>query len=225
MHRQGQNVPASSAGPTLVKCPMRVLIVDDHTLFRDSLAALLDQWRTDIEILTAGTLRDGLGQLIKTADIDLVIADLGLPDETGPGNVAAKIVDSAQAVPVMIVSMMETRSVIEETMRAGARGFIKKSQGGKVLLAAIELILAGGTSFPAIKDDASNDLPKWAERLSPRQIQVVGLLARGLSNKEIARELKLAEATVKIHVHRCLQLLNVPSRAKAAQLVQVAGRE
>jgi DNA-binding NarL/FixJ family response regulator len=193
---------------------MRVLVLDDHRLFLDGLCSLLKQWREGICLVTCSHVSEAVHLLQVPPRYDLVLSDLTLPDSLEPAGTLQRVVDAAAGVPVAVVSMLEAADVVSVVQLHGARAFIRKSDGAAVMLASLDLVLAGGTSYPAppVRPPASLAL----QTLSLRQREVLHHLEQGLSNKEIARRLCIAETTVKVHVHRILQLLGSASRAKAA---------
>lgn len=197
---------------------MRFLLIDDHTLFRAGLARILADAYPDVSLLTAGNLRDGLGVLAASPP-DLVLLDLSLPDTADRHPVAA-IRDAMPGVPVLVISMLDGSEAVSAALRNGARGYLHKTEDETVMLHAIALVLAGGRTVPGWYERAPVPASKVPTRLSPRQWDVLGLLEKGLSNKEIARVLGIAEATVKIHVHNILKALGTESRQKAAHLAR-----
>lgn len=196
---------------------MRILLLDDHALFREGLRTLLDQFLSEAELVEATTLRQALERL-KGPPFDLMLVDLDLPD--------ARQIEAPQALhqaapdtPLIVISMTERRDLVAQSLRLGARGFISKADSSRQMMTTIGAVLQGGTSIPARFTDPGR--PSAAPALSARQTEVLGLLAEGLSNKEIASRLGIAEVTVKVHVHHVLKALGTSSRAKAAALARV----
>lgn len=195
---------------------MHVLVVDDHRLFLDGLQALLVGWRGDVQVVTAGRLADAIEQLRRAARFDLVLLDLTLPDALDPVHTVQRLVAAAAGAPVIAVSMLVQADLVTRVIGAGARGFIRKTDSAELMLAAIEVVRAGGVHVPAdtLKPATLQRPPE--PPLSERQCDVLELIARGWSNKEIARERAIAETTVKVHVHRILQVLGLTTRARVA---------
>lgn len=202
---------------------MRVLVVDDHRLFRDGMKSLLAHWRSDAALVEAGRLGEALDLLGTGERFDLILLDLTLPDSQDFEDTLGRMGRTAPQVPIVAVSMHDQRSVVAAAIRLGARGFIRKTDSASVMVGALEMVLAGGSCVPAELLCDDRDPTQDAPPLSERQREVLGLIAQGLSNKEIARELGIAEPTVKVHVHRILQLVGTPSRAKAAVWARRAG--
>lgn len=202
---------------------MRVLLVDDHRLFRDGMKSLLAQWRKDITIVEVGRLGDALEALGAGQGFDLILLDLTLPDSLEPQHTMGAVLAAADAAPVVAVTMLDRHPGLRHTVQAGARGFIRKTDSAQVMMATLEMVLAGGSAIPADLLNEPSPLSRPEAPLSERQLDVLRLIAKGLSNKEIARALGIAEATVKVHVHRILQLIDMPSRSKAAAWAHEVG--
>lgn len=194
--------------------PMRLLVVDDHQLFLDGLKSLLARWRTPLQIDEATRLAEARLQLRRQPRYDLVLLDLMLPDVLNPWETLRQLLPETAGAPVVAMSMTASAELPAEAIRAGARGFIHKTDRAELMLSVLDVVLAGGSCLPPqpVTPNTAAEVPV----LSERQREVVALLARGLSNKEISRELDIAETTVKVHVHRILQLLGIDSRTKVA---------
>ncbi len=199
---------------------MRFLLIDDHALFRAGLARILAEAYPDVALLTAGSLREGLACLAASPP-DLVLLDLSLPD-TADQHAVAAVSAVAPEVPVLVISMLDGSETVSAALRHGARGYLHKTEEETVMLGAIALVLAGGRTVPGWYERPPARVSDAPPPLSPRQRDVLALLERGLSNKEIARSLGIAEATVKIHVHNLLKALGTESRQKAAHLARQA---
>ncbi len=204
--------------------PIRVLIVDDHTLFRSGIKALL-QRQEGFEIV--GEAGDGLEGLkrAKFLQPDVVLLDLHMPGISG--REAVKLL--AEEVPecnVLLLTVSEDAEDLIETIRAGARGYLLKNIETEFLLNAIRAAARGesvvspqmtGKLLMGVrmgKEGAATEADK--EKLSPREKEIIAHLARGASNKEMARALNVAESTIKIHVQNILKKLHLTSRVQAA---------
>ena len=128
-------------------------------------------------------------------------------------------------VPILVASGGAGAKEVQAIIHAGARGFLPKTVTREQFMHTIHLLLAGGTSVPAqmLSRGSPEDLPFWLTALTPREKDVLRATARGLSNKEIARELKLAEVTIKLHLSAVFRKMGVRSRTKAAMLATSAG--
>lgn len=164
--------------------------------------------------------------------------DLFLIDFHMPGMSLAALSRLAQIhpnVPIAVISGTADAADVRSTIQAGARGFIPKTASGTHLAHAIELLLAGGTSVPADlmlapsepgKRAPDNDLltrPDWLTGLTARELDVLKAVTRGLSNKEVGRELGLAEVTIKLHLRSIFRKMGARSRSDAAVIATKAG--
>lgn len=199
---------------------MKILLADDHALFRAGMKHLLADLDTNVEI---SETHDGPGVLrIMGGDtaFDLLLLDLGMPGLGGLGVLAALRRQSPET-PVVILSASEDPADVRAAMAGGASGFIPKSAHSEVMLDALRLVLAGGVYQPPATLLANAPAATKDEALTPRQREVLALIKRGKSNKEIGRALDLTEGTVKQHVSAILKTLNAPNRMRAV----LAGKE
>lgn len=198
----------------------RVLIVDDHPLFRDALRHALSAGKTRLDISEAGSLDSLIAFLARDDACDLVLLDLRMPGVQG---FSGLIFLRAQYpnIPVVIVSASEEAVVVRKSLDLGASGFIPKSSGSATIIEAVETVLGGGVWSPPWAD---SDVPGDAETaaiarrvasLTAQQIRVLMMLKEGLLNKQIAYALDVTEATVKAHVSAILLKLGVASRTQA----------
>lgn len=203
---------------------MKLLIIDDHSIVREGVAALLAQPGADAVVFQAASAASGLAEIDAHSDLDAVLLDLNMPGEDG-FSALREIGRRRPDLPVIVLSSSEDPADVRDALAAGAFGYLPKSSTPKTLMSALQLVLSGEVYVPLImlKDvdskaerDAS---PRRGDRINPlteRQIAVLRLLARGLSNKEIGRELSVAERTIKAHVTAIFKSLGVTSRAQAA---------
>jgi DNA-binding NarL/FixJ family response regulator len=209
---------------------MRVLLIDDHALFREGIRLLLDQVELDCCVLQAGSCTQGIALMEQCADLDLVLLDLGLPDMDGM-EALLTLRERFPAVKVVVLSGFEDRALALEAVSRGAMGFIGKSFSSETLLDALRLVFRGGIYLPqALIEKGGTSLPmssphqasapKTDDRpscgLTPRQLEVLELVAQGSPNKVIARQLKLSPATVKTHIAACMRALKAKNRTEAA---------
>jgi DNA-binding NarL/FixJ family response regulator len=195
----------------------RIIIADDHPLFRAALHQTLDALG-DITIEEVGDLPALSAALEHDRDFDLILLDLNMP---GAHGFSGLLLLRAQypEVPVMIVSAIEEPVTIRRTFSLGAAGYLRKSEGPGGIRTAIETVLRGEISVPEgvslSSDDEQSGLMRRLATLTPQQIRVLMMLSDGLMNKQIAYELSISEATVKAHVSSILQKLDVDSRTQA----------
>jgi DNA-binding NarL/FixJ family response regulator len=206
---------------------LRLLICDDHALFREGLQYVLRGLAPEAVLEEAGDADGALARVGRTRDLDLVLLDLELPGRSGL-DALRELRERYPEVPVAIVSAHANPDVVKRALLAGACGFIPKSSTGSVLRQALELIFSGGIYVPPeILDAPAGEAGAASERrrdharqLTDRQRQVLALLARGLTNREIAGQLHIAEGTVKNHVAAILERLEISNRTEAAYVVR-----
>jgi DNA-binding NarL/FixJ family response regulator len=213
---------------------VRVLIADDHGLYRRGLRALLEKVRPDIEVLEAMGMDDALAQLTGPAKVDLAIVDLHMNGELSQ-NILKEVGTACPQTSFIIISASRTRADVLRALDAGMDGFVSKSQSDEEIVTAISDVLSGRIYVPPLllkskggeadEINAPSLVPATGaatapHKLTPRQRDVLALVADGLSNKEIARALKIAEATTKIHVAALMRALGVRNRTEAAVRVK-----
>jgi DNA-binding NarL/FixJ family response regulator len=211
---------------------MRVLVVDDHAVFRDGLAAILESL-PGVEVV--GAAGDG-SEAVRSAQAlepDLVLMDLHMPTMDGI-EATRRIVAERPDVAVLVLTMLADDRSVFDALRAGARGYLLKESGRADLQRAIEAVSAGqgildpsvaGRVFSAAKrppPDSANDVQQLPE-LTSREREVLDLVARGLPNGEIADRLFLSEKTVRNHVSNIFTKLHVGDRAAAVARARDAG--
>ena len=211
--------------------PIRVLLIDDHTLFRSGVKALLSR---SPEFEVVGEAADGLDGVkrAKTLRPDVVLLDLHMPGT--PGKDALKLLlEEVPDTKVLMLTVSEDAEDLIETLRSGATGYLLKNIDTEMLLDSVRRAAEGeavvspqmtsklvqGLKAPAKAEPAMSE----KDKLSPREREILAFLAKGASNKEIARNLDLAESTVKIHVQHILRKLNLSSRVQAAVYAVEAG--
>jgi DNA-binding NarL/FixJ family response regulator len=198
----------------------RIVLADDHPLFRDALRLTLQDALGDVRFDEAGSLREAISILSGADDIDLVLLDLKMPGVQGFSGLVL-VRSQFPLVPVVVVSGTEESAVIARAISLGASGFVPKSAPVPQMQSAISTVLEGGewvpegvnTSQPA--DSEADEIARRMSTLTPQQMRVLMMLREGLLNKQIAYELSVSEATIKAHVSAILQKLNVESRTQA----------
>lgn len=192
----------------------KILIIDDHQIYLDGLEMIISQSLKDAVILKAHDGQSALDMVIKQPSIDLILLDLDLQTQSGL-EIWDKLKHAVGTLPVAILSASTRLPDIQHSKQRGALGFINKAIDNNSLLAAIQTMLDGELYFPY----NLTALPTF--QLTPRQKQVLTLLAEGLPNKSICRSLDMSEATVKTHLRTIFSLLDVTSRT---QCVSVANK-
>jgi len=199
---------------------MKVLLIDDHVMFREGMKFLLSDLDETLELVEAGTLEAALSAL-EEHGADLILLDLMLPDTEGMAALRRIRADYA-GIPLAVVSGVEDPAQIRELIEEGALGFVPKTSSSDVLIAALKLIIAGGVYLPPVALDyvppAQPDATRGQsldEVLSSRQSAVLQKAIQGKPNKVIARELDIAEGTVKAHLSLAFRALGVNNRTEA----------
>jgi DNA-binding NarL/FixJ family response regulator len=198
----------------------RLVIADDHPLFRGALREAVTGLFERMDIAEAGTFNEVAELLERASDVDLVLLDLTMPGVRGFSGLMY-LRAQYPGVPVIVVSANDDPAAIRRCMQFGASGFIPKTLGVDTMRAAIARILGGGVWTPPDVDlSAGSDAETAAlmarmATLTPQQVRVLMMLSEGLLNKQIAYQLGVSEATVKAHVSAILQKLGVESRTQA----------
>jgi len=202
---------------------LSVLLVDDHNLFRSGVRALLAR-QVDIEVV--GEAADGLDGVKQARQLkpDIVLLDLDMPGVTGR-EVLHTLLEELPQTRVLMLTVSEDAEDLLATLRAGAAGYLLKNIDTEYFVDAIRRAAAGesvvspemtGKLVAGLKGPVVGVSQADKDRLSVREREILVVLARGASNKEIAREFNLAESTIKIHVQNILRKLNLNSRVQAA---------
>lgn len=212
---------------------MKILLVDDHVLFREGMRYVLQQLNDGVsEIFEAGSFPDGLKIAGEHPELDLALLDLHMPGSEGPLSIKS-FHHSYPHIPIVVVSGEESYEIMEKAMDYGAMGFVGKNSAVPVMLNALNLVLSGGIYIPPQllqkQGGVTGRQTGFAERdnfraddysLTARQMEVLAHLACGLSNREIADKMGLAEGTVKVHIAALYQILRVNNRIEAVRMAE-----
>ena len=203
---------------------LRVLVIDDHTLFREGLEGLLS--RRDIDVVASvGNGEEGI-RLAQELNPDIVLLDMRMPEINGLG-VLNRLNDLNLKMPISMLTTSSDERDLVEALQNGAKGYLLKDMEPDSLVVALRDIVNGGTIVaptlaPVLAKVVQGNIPEQEEtpfeELTPRETEILGLLAEGQSNKVIARNLGISDGTVKLHVKAILRKLNVHSRVEAAVL-------
>ena len=227
--------------------PLKVLVIDDHPLVQQGVAAALESLGHDVNVLTAADSEQGLTAAAANPDIDLVLLDLALPGMSGLGLINA-LHHRFPSLPVVVLSAMEDPENIRNAIAAGAMGFVPKSAPTRVLIEVLQQVLEGEVSVPASvgsipatgtappggaqgsgqgtgqgRGQASPGSEPDVALLTLRQLEVLSRLCQGKTNKQIATELGLSEKTVKAHVTAIFKVLGVVNRTQAVLVARRIG--
>ncbi|MDO4705136.1 MAG: response regulator transcription factor [Comamonadaceae bacterium] len=209
---------------------IRILLIDDHTLFRSGLRLLLKR-QSDFEVVAEAA--DGIEGLKRARELqpDVILLDLNMPGLSGL-EVLHILAQDLPACAVIVLTVSEDGEELAQALRSGARGYLVKNIDADALVASIRRAVAGepvidpGMTVKLVEQFRNQAPPPppapsaeaqgQRSKLTARELQVAQLLARGDSNKAIARELDVTESTVKIHVQNVLKKLNLHSRVQIA---------
>jgi len=201
---------------------VRVLVVDDHPVVRAGLVGLLDG---EGEIAVVGQAEDGAQAVSLARDLepDVVLMDLRMPGLDGAA-ATAQILAERPTTRVVVLTTFETDADILRAVEAGATGYLLKDTPHAELLAAVRAAARGETVLaPPVAQRLLSELRDGGERLTPREVEVLGAVARGLSNAQVGAELFISEATVKTHLLRIFAKLGVDDRTRAVTVALERG--
>ena len=204
---------------------MRVLIADDHPLYREAAALQVRRLypHADVgEVSSLPELRQTASQ--SDASYDLILLDYHMPGMSPKA--LADLVGELTATPLAVISGTAANAEIRAAVHAGVRGFIPKTSSPEHFAHALQILLAGGSSVPAeiFLDQPANDVTEpWLAQMSERERDVLRGVSQGQSNKEIGRQMGLAEVTVKLHLRNIFRKMDVKSRSEAAVKAVKAG--
>ena len=210
--------------------PIRVVIADDHPVFRDGLRGILAS-APDIEVVAEAATGDEAVDAAAAHQPDVVVMDLHMPDLNGI-EATRRIVHHSPHVGVLVLTMLEDDASVFAAMRAGARGYLLKGADKTEIVRAVQAIASGEAIFgPAIAHrvidyfaaDNSADPPLAFPELTDREREVLDLIAQGLNNDTIARQLFLSPKTIRNHVSNIFTKLQVADRAQAIVRAREAG--
>lgn len=204
----------------------KILIADDHPLFRDAIKSIIVESFSGYELLETSNLDDAIALVDDNPDTDLILLDLNMPGMDGLTGIV-KMRNHAPEIPLGIISAEEDKSIVLQAAGYGAVGFIPKSTTRETITRAIEQILAGQVYLPAdiIRSNPGESVANTSKQfeidmksisyLTRKQLQVFEQMAKGNSNKQIAYDMNIAETTVKAHVSAILHKLKVKNRIQA----------
>ena len=206
---------------------MNILVADDHPLYRGALKNLLLRLEENVTIVEIDNF-DQLGDMVDERDdeFDLILLDIRMPGSSFQ-DVVTRLRTEQPTIPIVIISASDSTVDIRKSLELGAQGYIPKSSSSAIMLSALRLVLSGGVyipplllneaTVPALGAIASkpNGFNGGEHPLTARQQNVLSLMAEGQSNKNIAKNLNLAESTVKVHVTAILKALKVNNRTQA----------
>ena len=219
----GKPLSYAADWPQMAMTPLKLLLVDDHAIFREGLRLLLADISASVEIEDVGTLAEAVKACARTT-FRMVLLDLGLSASSGLATLQ-RFREAVPDVPVIVLSGDQDPDLIRQSLDIGALGFIPKAYNADLMIAALRHVLGGGIYLPArvlsvVRSTAlrEHDAPSVFSELSERQQDVLHLMLQGMSNKLIGQRLGISEKTVKVHVSAILQTLRVRNRVEAIML-------
>ena len=208
---------------------MKALIIDDHAILREGLAALLQQAEPDTVALQAPGGVEGLRLAEANPDLDVVFLDLNMPGQSGLEAIR-QFRERCPQLPVIALSSSEDPGDVRQAFKSGALGYVPKSASPRSILSALRLVLSGEIYVPPLLLNAAPgngngdaETYRMADRLTKRQTEVLQQLCRGLSNNEISRVLDLSEKTTKAHITAIFKTLRVVNRTQAVSAARRNG--
>ena len=213
---------------------MKILLADDHFMVREGLKLMLNKLDKQVEVVDAENYAEAIQQIEKHKTFQLILLDKSMPGMAMEEGLA--LIDMSQQ-PVVILSASENTEHMMQALALGVKGYIPKSSSRAIMLNALQLVLSGGTYIPAqlltaISAPSPQDVVKRATKqprliddihLTPRQFEVLTLIAEGKTNKGIARILKISDTTVATHINTIFKTLNVTNRTEAVNKANQLG--
>lgn len=203
---------------------MKIILADDHALVRDGLKMLLQSAFPDCEVIEGTSFGDVISILKDNGSIDLILVDFTMDDMHASTGIRA-IKRSAAGVPVVIVSARDDLDAYQIAFNAGASAFVDKKSAHEKVLDVVTQVMAGERVFPkGVKRPTPGAGPRESvdpvDTLTPRQLQVLAFLGRGLSNKEIAQRIGIEIGTVKVYLNAIYRAFGVHNRTQAALMAK-----
>jgi DNA-binding NarL/FixJ family response regulator len=206
---------------------VRILLADDHPLFREGVKPILEKLDPQVEILEAADFPAAFEAADRAPDLDLVLMDLNMPGMAGLEGVT-RFRATFPVLPLVVLSAVEDLLDIQRVLAAGALGYLTKSTPSEGILDALLQVLAGNVYVPPnlVSSGVRMPPPRLGSpfpEFSERQLQVLSKLSQGLSNKQIGEMLEVTEGTVKVHMAAIFRILRVNNRTEALLVIQKLG--
>jgi len=199
----------------------RVLIIDDHALFRTGMKLILTQIGKVAEVVEANTIKEAFS--LSDQNFDIILSDIHMPGLNGIDGIKP-LRDKFGSTPIVILSASTDSADASKAKLFGASGFMNKASAADEMVSRIQQVIDGKECFGTIDDDHSYIIEKkLSSNLTTRQVEVLIHLCEGLPNKSIARELDMSENTVRVHVSAILNTLGANNRTEAIVIAQREG--
>lgn len=196
---------------------IKLLVVEDHPVYLEGLSYILQKLGDKLALTSVHSTKEAIDLLSEQADFDLVLLDLNLPDGGGL-TVLRYLTEQKLCIPAVILSASEEPKDVQKAQLAGASGFISKSSNSEQIIAAIHRILNGEHYWPDFYQGNAPSQGALVPSLTPRQLEVLKLVAEGLPNKKICQLLNVSEHTVKSYLKLLFAELNVHNRTECARV-------
>ncbi|MBD2838803.1 response regulator transcription factor [Pseudomonas sp. JM0905a] len=191
--------------------PIRIALIDDHVLVRDGVKSLLSAM-PHFDVVAEAESGEAALELVASTELDLLLVDVGLKDMNGL-ELTCRLCSLYPGIKILILSMYDNQEYVRTSINAGAFGYVLKNAPSQELIAAIEAIVAGGSFYsPEIARKLATNVRDENE-LTPRELQVLSMIAKGLNNKEVARELDISVRTVETYRLSIRRKLNIDTPA------------
>lgn len=192
--------------------PIRIALVDDHALVREGIRALL-ALMPHLQVVGEADSAEAALQLLQHTPVDLLLLDIGLKGTNGL-ELTRTLSQEYPELRVLILSMYDNGEYVRSSIRAGARGYVLKESSSREIIAAIEAVAAGGSFYSAdIARKLAEQSPEPSNLLTPRECQILNMLAQGLDSKAMARALDISVRTVETHRLSIRRKLNIDGAA------------
>ncbi len=203
---------------------MKIILADDHALVRDGLKLLLQSAFPDCEIVEGTSFGEVISILKDDRRVDLILVDFTMDDMPASTGIRA-IKRSAPSAPIIVVSARDDLDAYQIAYNAGAAAFVEKTSAHQKVLGVMAQVIAGERVFPSsvkrtVPGNGRQESVDPVDTLTPRQLQVLALLGRGMSNKEIAREIEIEIGTVKVYLNAIYRAFGVHNRTQAALMAK-----
>lgn len=193
---------------------MNILLIDDHALFRAGMKYILQELADEVNVVEASNCESAVAKLEQEESFSLILLDLDMPGISGFACIS-QVRLHAKECPIVILSADDRDETIRQTVQYGVKGYIQKSTDAEQMLPMLKQVLDGQSIMPSHLLEHAGDEQNSSTKLTARQMEILSLIVKGKSNKQIAYDLGITEGTTRIHVTTIFKALNVRSRSEA----------